>query len=190
MKLFTLFLTLLASYSVQADSFTIIRDGKEYRCEQTGPISPVDPIACANKAYSGPFSREESQQLCSGARDTSPADCGIKAYSGPYSRAEAVQLCTGSRTASGPIDCANKAYTGVFSRAESITLCQGNGSVANADCALKAYPGPYSREESIRMCKAQPLLVMRSLDLIAKSQELKPKVEAIKAGLQAKENLK
>lgn len=190
MKLFAGILVFLASYGAQADSFTIIRDGKEYRCEQTGPVSPVDPVACANKAYSGPFSREESQQLCAGARDTSPADCGLKAYAGVYSRAEAIQLCIGSRTPTGPIDCAAKAYSGVFSRAESITLCQGNGSVANADCALKAYAGPYSREEAIRMCKAQPLLVMRSLDLIAKSQELKPQVESMKAKIQQNENLK
>ena len=113
MKLFILFLSLAASFNVRADSFTIIRDGQEYLCEQRTPGTPGDSVACANKAYQGPFSREESQQLCAGARSVAPADCGIKAYQGPFSKVEAVQLCTRARTI-GPADCGIKAYQGPF----------------------------------------------------------------------------
>lgn len=182
MKLLILLTSLLAFQVAHADSFTIIRDGKEYLCEQRGPSNPIDSVECANKAYSGPFSREESQQLCAGARSIAPADCAIKAYSGPFSRTEAVELCSRARTI-GPADCAAKAYAGPFSRTESVELCRGNGSLANADCAIKAYAGPYSKEESIRMCKESPLLVLRSLNLLEQSQDLKPKIESIKNNL-------
>ncbi len=182
MKLLLITMCLLAMETVMADSFTIIRDGKEYLCEQRGPSNPIDSVECANKAYSGPFSREEAQQLCAGARSIAPADCGIKAYSGPFSRTEAVTLCTRARTI-GPADCAIKAYSGPFSREEAVTLCQGNGSIANADCAIKAYAGPYSREEAVRMCKESPMLVLRSLSLLEQSQDLKPKIESIKNNL-------
>ena len=172
-----------------ADSFTIIRDGRNYLCQEQSSSTPGGAVDCANKAYQGPFSRDESMQLCAGAINTAPADCALKAYQGPFSKTEALQLCTRARSI-GPADCATKAYQGPFSKDESLNLCQGDSTVANADCALKAYQGPYSKDEAIRMCKNNPALVMRSLDLIAKSMELKPKVEAIKARIQQKENQK
>ena len=179
MKLFSVILTFFAAQSVFADSFTVIRDGKEYLCEQRGPVDPGTPLNCASKAYSGPFSREESQILCQGARNDAPADCGILAYQGPFAKAEAIQLCIKART-TGPAECGKKAYNGPFSKAEAISLCKGDGSTLNADCAIKAYQGPYSKEESIRMCKSEPMLVMRSLDLIEQSFDLKEKVQSFK----------
>lgn len=190
MKLLLTLAVILSVQVSQADSFTIIRDGKEYLCEQRGPISPIDGVECANKAYAGPFSRDESQTLCAGARSTAPADCGIKAYAGRWSKAEAIRLCTKSRSATGPADCADKAYAGPFSAEQSLQLCEGNGSVLNADCAIKAYAGPYSKEEAVRMCKEQPLLVMRSLQLleqaVQKSVEMKNAVQGIKQKLEEK----
>lgn len=182
MKLLIILTGLLLTQFASADSFTVIRDGKEYLCEQRGPLDPIGSVECANKAYAGPFSREESQELCMGARSVAPADCALKAYSGPFNRAESIQLCKRART-TGPVECANKAYSGPFNRDESIQLCSGNGSLANAECALKAYAGPYNREEAIRMCKEQPHLVLRSLELLAQSQELKPKIESIRSKL-------
>ncbi|MCC2678312.1 MAG: hypothetical protein K0R29_888 [Pseudobdellovibrio sp.] len=184
MKLLLLLSVAMSAVTATADSFTIIRDGREYLCEQTN--SPVDPgggLDCRNRAYAGPFTREESERLCSGARNTAPADCGIKAYNGPFTRDESISLCVGARTI-GPADCAVKAYNGPFTRDEAISLCSGNSSVANADCAIRAYQGPYTREEAIRMCKANPLLVLRSLELLAQSADLRPKIESIKSKLQ------
>lgn len=189
MKLFLILLTLTSACLASADSFTVIRDGKNYLCQEQSTGSPGGAVDCSNKAYQGPFSRDEAMQLCAGAINTAPADCGIKAYAGPFSKAEALQLCTRARTV-GPADCAVKAYAGPFSKEESLNLCQGDSTVANADCAIKAYQGPYSKDESIRMCKNQPILVMRGLDLIAKSQDLKPKVEAMKAQIQQIEQSK
>ena len=178
MKPFIYVLMLLAGISASADSFTIIRDGKEYMCELRNPL-PIDPVDCINRAYSGPFSRDEAQQLCVGARSAAPAECGIRAYSGPFSKSESIQLCVQARTV-GPAECGIRAYNGPFSKEESVTLCKGNGSLANADCAIRAYNGPYSREEAVRMCKEQPHLVLRSLALLEQSQDLKPNIEAIK----------
>lgn len=182
MKLLILTMAIFSANLSFADSFTVIRDGKEYLCEQRGPVDPGSGVECANKAYSGPFSRDESQALCAGARSTAPADCGILAYSGPFSKVEAIQLCTHARS-TGPVECAKKAYSGPFSKAESLDLCAGDTSALNADCAAKAYAGPYSKAEAIKMCKYQPLLVMRSLDLIAQSAELRDTVQRIKSNL-------
>jgi hypothetical protein len=180
MKLFLCISVLLSFQLAKADSFTIIRDGNEYLCEQQGsPLDPGGNLECNDKAYSGPFSRDEAQRLCEGSHTDAPADCGIRAYNGPFSKDESIQLCIRARS-TGPADCAIKAYGGPFSKDESLQLCSLNGSTANADCAIKAYAGPYSKEEAIRMCKSQPLLVMRSLALIEQSQDLKPKVESIK----------
>jgi len=88
------FLALFISFSSFADdSFTVIRDGKEYLCQQTGPLDPIDSAACAQRAYSGPFSSEQSIELCAGSRNTAPAECGIKAYKGPFSVTDAIILC-------------------------------------------------------------------------------------------------
>ena len=182
MKLFIGIFAALSFNIAQADSFTVIRDGQEYLCQPTS-VDPGAGVECVNRAYNGPFTRDEAMQLCSGARSTAPADCAIRAYNGPYSKAEAIQLCTRARS-TGPVDCATKAYNGPFSKAESLNLCSGDTTVANADCAIKAYNGPYSKEEAIRMCKYQPLLVMRSLNLIEQSTDLKEKVQLIKSKLQ------
>ena len=181
MKLILVLMSILGFQAAHADSFTVIRDGHQYLCEQTdAPVDPGGNVDCNNKAYSGPFSRDEAQRICEGSRTVAPADCAIKAYAGPFSKEEAIQLCTHARS-NGPIDCAAKAYAGPFSKEESLNLCAGNTSVANADCAIKAYAGPYSKEEAIRMCKGQAMLVLRSLNLIEQSQDLKAKVEAIKS---------
>ena len=87
----------LSAAQAMADSFTVIREGREYLCSTTGngPRPPSGPgggaADCANKAYNGPFSRSESMELCSGAYDEGPADCGIKAYAGPFSRKQQEQ---------------------------------------------------------------------------------------------------
>ncbi len=181
MKLILVSMLLTLSTFAQADSFTIVQNGNEYLCEQTGPVNPGSSADCADKAYRGPFNREQSMRLCQGARSVAPADCGISAYKGPFTTEESINLCIGARTSNGPVDCANKAYRGPFTKDESIQLCSGNGSVANADCALKAYAGPYSKEESVRLCKANPLLLMRSLDLLHQSSDLKIKIQKIKS---------
>lgn len=183
MKLLIILSSLILCNLASADSFTVIRDGKEYLCEQRGPIDPITSVECANKAYAGPFSSDEATRLCARARSLAPAECGIAAYAGPFSKDEAVELCIGARTNNGPIDCAKKAYAGPFSKTESVSLCSGNGSIANADCAIKANAGPYTKEEAIRICKDSPSLVLRSLNLILQSQELKQKVETIKNNL-------
>jgi hypothetical protein len=181
MKLILTMAIFLVAAMAQADSFTVIRDGKNYLCEEQGPIDPGGNLACVNKAYSGPFSKDESVRLCSGAHDESPALCGIKAYGGPFSKDESIQLCIGARS-NGPVDCAIKAYGGPFSKPESLELCQG-GTLANAECAIKAYAGPYSKPEAIRMCKSNPALVLKSLNLIEQSSEIQEKIRAMKKEL-------
>lgn len=151
MKLTFLSLLVTLSNFSYADSFTVVQNGKEYICEQTGSTNPGESAECARTAYNGPFSKDESIRLCQGARSTAPADCGISAYNGP------------------------------FNKAESIQLCSGNGTVTNADCALKAYSGPYSKDESIRLCKANPILILRTLDLLHQSSDLIPKIEKIRS---------
>lgn len=177
MKLILSIGLLLAASFAQADSFTIIRDGKNYLCEEQS-IDPGGPIKCIDKAYSGPFSREEAHRICAGARDEGPALCAIKAYSGSFSREEAINLCIGARGL-GPIECANRAYSGPFSRDESLGLCRG-GTLANAECAIKAYSGAYSREEALRLCKSNPALILRSLNLIEQSSDLQEKIRSMK----------
>lgn len=181
MKLIFLSVLVTLSNFSYADSFTVVQNGKEYICEQTGSNNPGESAECARKAYNGPFNKDESIRLCQGARSTAPADCGISAYNGPFTKDEAISLCVGSKTSNGPSDCAQKAYNGPFSKAEAIQLCSGNGTVTNADCALKAYSGPYSKDESIRLCKANPILILRTLDLLHQSSDLIPKIEKIRS---------
>ncbi len=185
MKLFSIIIALAFSHIAIADSFTIIRDNTEYRCESTTPSNPIGSIDCVDTAYRGPFTRDEAKSLCKGAQSTAPADCAIKAYAGRFTKTEAIQLCRSAKSNS-PIDCANKAYSGPFSSSESISLCENNGSILNADCAIKAYAGPYSKAESVEMCKAQPQLVLRSLSLIEQSSDLKEKVARIKKAVNLK----
>ena len=176
MKLILTFGLFLAASFAQADSFTIIRDGKNYLCEEQN-IDPGGALKCIDKAYSGPFSRDEANRICAGARDEGPALCAIKAYSGVFSREEAIELCVGARGL-GPIECASKAYSGPFSRAESLSLCRG-GTIANAECAIKAYSGAYSREEALRLCKSNPSLVLRSLNLLEQSSDIQEKIRSM-----------
>lgn len=150
MKPFFIVLFLLSASSAFADSFKIIREGQEYICKSTEVSDPGRVVDCATKAYNGPFSRDESMQLCSGAKDIGPAECGIKAYNGPFSRAEALELC------------------------------QRSGTLANAECAIKAYNGPYSKAEAVRLCKSEPHLMMRSLDLMQQSPQIQEKVFQLK----------
>lgn len=178
MKLILTLGLLLGAAWAQADSFTIIRDGETYLCQSQGVIDPGGKLRCIEAAYRGPFTRAESEQICTGARDESPALCGIEAYSGPFSRSEAIGLCVGAPT-KGPADCAKKAYSGPFTKEESLSLCRG-GTMANADCAIKAYGGAYSREEALRLCKASPALVLRALNLLEQSSEIQEKMRSMR----------
>lgn len=177
MKLILTMGVFLAAAFAQADSFTIIRDGKNYLCQEQNN-DPGGRLRCVEKAYSGVFTRDEAARLCAGAYDESPALCGLKAYSGSLSKDQAIQLCIRAQ-GTGPADCFNKAYSGVFSRDESIRLCQG-GTVANAECALKAYSGVYNREEAIRLCQANAALVLKSLNLLEQSSEIQEKMRSMK----------
>ena len=99
MKIIFSLVFLMAGVQAHADSFTIIKDGKNYVCTSTETPEPPPntggAIACGNKAYAGPFSKEESIRLCSGALDVGPADCGIKAYAGPFNKEEIAYLIGG-----------------------------------------------------------------------------------------------
>jgi hypothetical protein len=172
-------LVILQSQTVFADSFSLVKDGKNYLCTSTDARNPGAGAECASEAYAGPFSKDESIRLCAGANSTAPAKCAVKAYSGPFSKEEAISLCIRAQTI-GPIDCANRAYAGPFSKVESLNLCSGNGTLANAECAIKAYSGAYSKEEALRLCKNEPQLMLRSLNLILQSAEIQQKVRLMK----------
>ncbi len=156
MKALAFALVALTSLSAFAgDTFDVVKNGRTYTCYSQPPTQPVPApggaVDCANKAYSGPFNRDESLALCQGAWDESPALCANKAYSGPFNKQESISLCIGARSQS-PADCANKAYSGPFNKDESVTLCKHDGSVERADCAIRAYSGPYNKEQAIRLC--------------------------------------
>jgi hypothetical protein len=160
MRLLVLFFSFTAaSVTAASDSFTIIRDGKEYRCHASGGGGNPNPDAarkCAEAAFRGPFSDQQSIELCQGARDNGPAECGELAYTGPFSTNQSVTLCKGTRLGTGPAICALKAYRGPFSSNQAVELCTRYGTEATADCALEAYRGPYSSDEAVRLCKAGP----------------------------------
>jgi len=128
----------LLAASAGADEFTIIRDGRNYLCRSTDAPTPPGQgaAACAEAAYRGVFSREESLLLCEGAWGTGPAECAIAAY------------------------------RGIFSREECVRLCARTGTAQTAECANQAYRGPYSREEAIRLCRAAPAALLRSLAIM------------------------
>jgi hypothetical protein len=161
----------------------IIQDGKVYRCEERGPGNPGGTVDCANRAYSGPYNKEESVRLCQGARNDGPALCGIKAYNGAFNKAQSIDLCIGSRN-EAPADCAQLAYSGPFSASESVQLCSRGGTTQRAECAVKAYNGPYSKAEAIELCSSgRERLVMRSLKLMEDSSDLKAPIKNIKIQL-------
>jgi hypothetical protein len=140
---------LLLSLAAHAQVIDIDINGRPYTCTPRTVSTPMD---CVEAAYRGPFTREESERLCSGARSSAPADCAIRAYSGPFTRDESIRLCTRAFSI-GPADCALKAYAGPFTRDESLQLCASpRSSVATADCAIRAYSGSYTREQALRMC--------------------------------------
>lgn len=158
----TLVVALLLSVAGSALAQTVDIDinGRPYTCTpRSGGSLPGNGAGeCATVAYQGPFSRDESIRLCTGARTDAPARCAIKAYQGPFSKEESLNLCTGAHSV-GPADCAVKAYQGPFSKAESLSLCSSAwADVATADCAIRAYQGPYSREEALRMCRGSKSL--------------------------------
>lgn len=178
----TLVLTLgvlLVSMTAFADGFDIEKGGKTFRCEESQD-SGSNAATCSDKAYHGPFSKDESVQLCAGSRSDAPADCALKAYSGVFNKDEAIQLCKGARS-TGPVECAQQAYSGVFSKDEAVKLCQRSGNLDRAKCAQNAYSGPYSKDEALKLCSGPHAnLVMRSLNLIASSPELQSKVASLK----------
>ncbi|MBL7717168.1 MAG: hypothetical protein JNL01_17015 [Bdellovibrionales bacterium] len=137
-----------------SSGFQIVQSGVTYQCNPvSGSGSPgAGTVDCVDRAYQGPFSRSESQEICQGAWSTAPAECAIRAYAGPFSRQESIDLCKGAVVLTdGPDACAKKAYAGPFSREQALKICQG-GTVANADCAIKAYAGPYTKDEAVKMC--------------------------------------
>jgi hypothetical protein len=54
----------------------------------------IDPVECADLAYSGPFSSAESIKLCSRNGNVATAQCAIRAYAGPYSKEQAITMCS------------------------------------------------------------------------------------------------
>ncbi len=154
MKLILIIMAAICAQSVFADSFSLTKDGKDYLCEQVGPLDPNGAVACMNKAYNGPFSRDQATQICRGAQTTAPAECGIKAYNGPFNLDQAVMLCMGAKSL-GPVDCGIKAYNGPFNLDQATRLCRG-GTVANAECGIKAYNGPFNLEQAIAACQSNP----------------------------------
>lgn len=170
--------TLLFSIA-HADSFEIIRDGRVYLCTSDEIPDSNGSIDCTDEAYRGPFTLVESKEICEGANTKGPALCAIKAYAGPFARRESIDLCKGAKT-QGPADCAIALYNGPFSKSESLGFCTKSSTKAHADCALKAYAGPYSKAEALRLCKADPMLVMRALNVIAKSKDAQSEVRKFK----------
>lgn len=184
MKNIILLIGFVTGAFARADSFTIIKDGKNYVCTSTEtPQPPPDNggvIACGNKAYAGPFNKEESVRLCAGALDVGPADCGIKAYAGPFNKEEAIQLCQGTRKVLGPADCGIKAYAGPFDKAQSVQLCAVTGTVETAQCAISAYAGPYTKEQAIQLCRQNAILVLKALQLLEQSESAQLKIRSLK----------
>ncbi len=145
-------LLFLASINI-ASARIIEIDGERYQCELIGEDKPDGVLSCVEKAYSGPFNREESQQICQGARNDLPAQCALRLYSGPFNKDETIRICRGARSL-GPAECAETAYRGPFNKEETVELCSHpRVTKGNAECALRAYSGPYSKSESIQMCK-------------------------------------
>lgn len=138
--------------TAKADTFTIIKNGKQYLCAPE-PSDPGASIDCANLAYQGPFTRDEAEQLCSGAISTSPAKCARTAYNGPITKEQAIRLCQRATTDTGPTDCAKKVFNGPFTLEQAIQLCSNDGNVDRADCAIKAYAGAYTQDQAIQLCR-------------------------------------
>jgi hypothetical protein len=156
---------LVGQQKVHADSFEIIRDGQSYLCEEREPSDPGSVIRCAETAYRGPYSRDQSTQLCQGARSEAPAICGIAAYRGPFSIEQSISLCIKASN-NGPVECGVAAYRGPFNIEQSVRLCAQRGTTAHSDCAIQAYRGPYTADEAVELCRTTPLLVLETLKII------------------------
>jgi hypothetical protein len=157
MKRLLITLMLFSSCLAIAQTIEIDIAGVRHSCNPVN--SGSGRMACADLAYSGPFSREESVELCAGAMNDAPARCALKAFKGPLTKDEAVALCRRAYS-EGPVECLEIAYRGPFTKEESIALCSGPRVTAeNAHCALNAYRGPYTKEEAIRICKGRSGLV-------------------------------
>ena len=156
MKRIILFLSLSFSFAMLSHASIIIEiDGVEHSCLPASDSGTTLETAatCANEAYRGLFSRDESLLLCGGARSNAPANCAIEAYRGPFSKEESIAICISALT-TGPSECAILSYRGPFSKEGSIKLCSSpRASQATAECAIEAYRGPYSKEEAINLCK-------------------------------------
>ena len=177
-KFIFLFSIMCSSFSVSAQTVETIINGQRYICSPQSS-HPGSSIRCVDLAYRGPFSRDEAQRLCQGARSEAPAQCALQAYQGPFSRDEAINLCSGAYT-TGPSECALTAYRAPFSRDESIQLCgHPAASLATANCALDAYRGPYSKEEAINICRysksAGPIESLSAAELEALTIEVNKK---------------
>jgi hypothetical protein len=146
-----LFLTPQAFASGEAP-FEILKDGVRFSCTAQSSTASDAPIRCAEKAYQGPFSRDESTSLCARAQSNAPADCARAAYAGPFDKASSIELCRYA-TSDAPVECAKAAYAGPFSSAEAARLCAQYGTRATADCAINAYRGPYTKAQAIALCR-------------------------------------
>ncbi|WP_345197576.1 hypothetical protein [Kistimonas scapharcae] len=150
-KLFCLYLFLLP-LALDASFIEVEVDGMRYFCEERGGDSS-SVASCLDLAYSGPFTRSESEKLCLGANTHWPAECGVRAYGGIFTRSESLQLCIRARSL-GPVECAELAYAGPYTRKETLELCaHPQATKKNAQCALELYNGIYSRKDSILYCK-------------------------------------
>lgn len=190
-----LFLVMIMLFSVNAYSqgspFYTELNGVRYYCKPVSeqPGTGINPYDCIEKAYSGPFSKSESEQLCKDAQTIGPAECAIKVYSGAFSKAESIKLCTGAYSV-GPGECAITAYAGPFSKSESLDLCGGRrATIETANCAIRAYAGPYSKAEAIRICKANSKINFSAIaqnSILKNSNYQSSKLNLIKAQEQLK----
>lgn len=169
MKHLVVLLFLFSALTVLAndDSFYLDKDGSRYLCQKI-QTTYVPNTICADAAYHGPFSKDESIELCQGSYTDAPARCAKDAYHGPFNKTQAVALCKFAIT-TAPADCATQAYHSIFNLDESVRLCARATSASVAECAINAYHGPYSKEESIKLCKQNSDLILRSLKLFHKA---------------------
>ena len=151
--------------ALMALSVNAFADGSPFYTEIRGVrfyCAPVDDqpdngtaYDCIQKAYAGPFSKSESEQLCSGAYSAAPADCAIKAYSGPFSKSESLDLCASKSSSERTANCAIKAYSGPYSKAEAIRICKSNFT---ADSMYSYFGGTKAFGQKQSISKAQEQL--------------------------------
>lgn len=151
MKLLLLGLLLILSSQTYSQVLEIELQGERYSCSPYG--SPSGGRECYEHAYAGPFSKEESMNLCGGVGTVMPAKCARKAYAGRYTKTQSLELCHRALS-EGPVDCSELLYSGPFTLSESMSFCSHPTATAqSAQCVLEAYKGPYTKEESLRLCR-------------------------------------